>query len=426
MNPIAARAVYIKEEAHRDPRSMARIDRILPFVDCEREPTVVDDAAWHQIVIDEGLNRLGRHGLEGDRIVPVVIFNQFLYHHTQEEREGRRERYPELFKGQFDQWSGYGGWDWRRTGDRAYREATGTICQPGYAMHSIWGCHFRCAYCGLGHMANVYVNLEDWVEHIRQGLTDADGLSGQRLFQWDNGADVSCWEPELGGSRLLVDLFAEQPDKYLLLYVGKSDNVDNLLGYDHKGHTICCWSLGTETQCRRVEYRTADMEARLAAARKCQEAGYTVRIRLSPMVPTAGWRDEVRHMIRRMFEEISPDLITMEPLRYMTCEMLQSELEPNLIDPGFMQAMAEIPDDAEKWDRSQFPDDRRMEMYRLVLDEVARLSPDTPVGLCREKHRVWEAMSDDFGRMRQHPDNYVCNCGPRSAGSDRRLLKVTA
>jgi spore photoproduct lyase len=237
---------------------------------------------------------------------------------------------------------------------------------------------------------------------------------------------VSCWEPELGGTRLLVDLFAQESDKYLLLYVGKSDNVDYLPDYDHRGHTICCWSLGTETQCRRVEYRTADMEARLAAARKCQEAGYTVRIRLSPMVPTAGWREEVRHMIRRMFEEIRPDVITMEPLRYTPYEALESDFEPGLIDPGFMQAMAEIPDDTEGWDRSQFPDDLRIEMFRLVLDEVGRLSPDTPVGLCREKRRVWEAMADDFDRMGQHPDNYVCNCGPRSAGSDRRLVKATA
>ena len=426
MDPIAARAVYIKKEASEDPRSMSRIDRVLPFVDCADEPTVIDDAAWHRIVIDENLNRLSRHGLNGDQVHPILIFNQFLYHHEPEKRERRRSLYPELFKGQFDQWSGYGGWDWRRIGDPDYRKKTGVICQSGYAMHSIWGCHFRCAYCSLGHIANVFVNLEDWCDHIRRGLADLDGVSGQSLFQWDNGTDISCWEPELGGTKLLVDLFADQPRKYLLLYVGKSDNVDYMLDYDHKGSTICCWSLGTEIQCRRVEYRTAGMEARLAAARKCQEAGYTVRVRLSPMVPTIGWQNEVRHMLRRMFEEITPDLITMEPLRYCTHETLQQSFEPGLIDPDFMQAMADIPDDAEGWQLAQFPDDRRMAMYRLVLDEVERLSPDTPIGLCRERHHVWDAMSDDFGRMGQNPEDYVCNCGPRSSSPDQRLLQVTA
>ena len=65
----------------------------------------------------------------------------------------------------------------------------------------------------------------------------------QTLFQWDNGTDPVCWEPEYGGTRLLVELFARQPDKYLELYVGKSDHVDYFLDYDHRGHTICCWSL---------------------------------------------------------------------------------------------------------------------------------------------------------------------------------------
>ena len=44
------------------------------------------------------------------------------------------------------------------------------------------------------------------------------------------------------------------------------------------------------------------MEARIVSARKCREAGYSVRIRLSPMAPVVGWRDEIRHMLRRLFE----------------------------------------------------------------------------------------------------------------------------
>ena len=45
MDPIAARAVYIKKEASEDPRSMARIDRVLPFVDCATRPTVIRRAS---------------------------------------------------------------------------------------------------------------------------------------------------------------------------------------------------------------------------------------------------------------------------------------------------------------------------------------------------------------------------------------------
>ena len=423
MLPLEARGVYIKKEAGEDPRSMARIERMLPFVDYPGDVETIDDQAWHRLVCDAELNRLPRHGMDVDAVEPIVVFNQFLYHHTEEERGRRRERYPELFRN--IHYSGYSGWDWRSSGDAASRQRTGTVCQPAYAIHSFWGCHFRCAYCGLGNVVNIHVNLEDWIEHIREGVANLEKAPQQTLFQWDNGTDIVCFEPEYGGTKLLVDLFAEQPDKYLLLYVGKSDHVDYLLDYEHRGHTVCCWSLSTETQCREAEKRTAPMEARLESARKCQEAGYPVRIRFSPMIPIVGWEAETHHMIRRMFEEIEPEVITMEPLRFHTCEQLSQNFSPDLLDPEFMESMQTMPDGVDAWQKAQFPTPMRLRMYRAVLDEVARISPHTPVALCREKRTVWDMLRPDFDRMGQHPDEYVCNCGTTSAGTNPLLALRT-
>jgi spore photoproduct lyase len=422
MLPINPKAVYTKSEAREDPRSMARIERMLPFMHFEGDPVVVDDAGLEQVIIDENLNVMPRHGREGPEVEPVVIFNQFLYHHTEEERDRRRERFPELVHGRWGGWyAGYLGFDWRSSGDEEYRERTGLVCQPAYALHSFWGCHYRCAYCNLGHVANIYVNLEDWIDHIREGLADLRNSPGQILFQWDNGTDIACWEPEYGGTKLLVDLFAEQPDKYLELYVGKSDHVDYLLDYDHRGHTVCCWSVSTPTQAREIEPRTASMEGRLQAARKCQEAGYPVRIRFSPMVPIAGWEEETRQMVRRMFELISPEVLTIEPLRFCTYEQVVDLFRSEVLDPEFLEGLRTLPEDSEDWQKSQFPDDLRIRMYRVVLEEVADGGAETPVALCREKRRVWEALTDELGRMGQAPDSYVCNCGPTSAGQNPLL-----
>ena len=41
-----------------------------------------------------------------------------------------------------------------------------------------------------------------------------------------------------GAAKLLIEFFARQPGRALELYVGKSDNVDYLLDYDHRGHTV--------------------------------------------------------------------------------------------------------------------------------------------------------------------------------------------
>ena len=425
MLPIKARGVYIKSEAAEDPRSMARIERMMPFIEYPGEVEYIDDEAWHRLVCDANLNQIpdrgdGRHGADGDRVEPVVIFNQFLYHHTESERRARRERYPELFR--ISQYAGYGGWDWRSSGDPEYRQRTGMICQSGFAMNSVWGCHFRCAYCNLGRVANIYVNLEDWIGNIEEGLEGLDDDPRQTLFQWDNGTDIVCYEPEYGGTKLLIDLFARQPDRYLELYVGKSSHVDYFLGYDHRGHTTCCWSLSTQTQWQQAERGTASMDGRLEAARKCQEAGYSVRVRLSPIIPIVGWQDDIQAMIRRMFEEIVPEVLTIEPLRFHTYEQLRENFRPGLLDPEFLESMLTIPDDVPAWQKSGFPTEMRLKVYRTVLEEVAAVSPKTPVAMCREQREVWDALSDDFGRMGQHPDDFVCNCGTYSAGADPRLV----
>ena len=428
MMPVQARAIYIMQEAHDDPRAMARVERMMPFVRCDSEPKVIDDEAWHRLVIDEGLNSLPRHGRDADTIEPIVIFNAFLYDHTTEERERRRESFPKLFRtpGTNDPYSGYGGWEWRKSGADEYRRTTGLVCQPAYAIRSIWGCHFRCAYCNLGGVANVYVNLDDLVNRVSEGLNDLANAPNQTLFQYDNGTDVVCWEPEYGATEMLVDLFARTPDKYLELYVGKSDHVDYLLDYDHRGHTVCCWSVGTETQSRDLEGRTASLDDRLRAARRCQDAGYPVRMRLSPMVPTAGWEEEVPHMIRRIFEETTPEMLTVEPLRFYAYDQLINDFAPGALDAEFVEAMRNVPDDTGNWHRTQFPDELRQRMFALVLDETARVSPNTPVAFCREKRTTWDAFQGDLARMAQHPDDYVCNCGPRSVGPDARLQPTVA
>ena len=422
MMPINARGVYIKQEAADDPRSMARIERMMAFIHCEGEPVIIGDAGLNQLLLDER-SKWGSHGTRGDEIEPVVIFNQFLYDHSPEEQERRKQAFPQLFSGGGPaQYGGYGGFDWRRSGDEDYRQKTGLVCQPAYALHSFWGCHFRCAYCNLGHIAHAYVNVEDWCNHIEECLKTVDEKSpGQKLFQWDNGSDIVCWEPEYGGTKLLVDLFARQENRHLELYVGKSDIVDFMLDYDHKGHTVCCWSLSHDSQARLVEPRTASMEARLAAARKCQEAGYPVRIRLSPMIPMVGWEQDIRHMIQRMFEEIKPDIITMEPLRFYTYDKLLKDFAPGVIDPEFLDSMKETAQAKAMYER-QFPEHMVKKIYQVVFEEILRISPQTPVAFCREKRVIWDVFAAELERTGQDPDNYVCNCGPLSSGADQRLL----
>ena len=242
----------------------------------------------------------------------------------------------------------------------------------------------------------------------------------QRLYKWDNVSDVSCFEPEYGASRLLVERFAQETDRYLEIYVGKSANTDDLLDYDHQGRTILQWSISSPAQVASFEEGTDGMIERLEAARRCQEAGYIVRFRLSPIIPVKDWREENRLLLTEMFSRTRPDVVSLCPFGWMDVETARRRLDFDLLDEDFVRAM----DAAAPFLRARgytagsgrpMPHDARYVMLDFLIDEIQRLSPDTVIALCLETEEMWRALGPRIGAS---PRNYVCNCGPYCTPGD--------
>ena len=420
MVPLKASKIYIVEGIEDDPILRQRARRL--------ESRIAADSIEH--IGDAGFNHIAekelkssRHGMKSD-FEPIVIFNKFRFDDTPEIKAKRKRDFPALFVSSRQNLSGYGvsgfgGFDWRESGSKTYRERTGLVCQPAWQIHTIWGCHYRCAYCSLGHYINIMMNLEDFVSRLDGYIEKA---SGQTLYQYDNGTDTVCFEPEYGGARLLVEYFAGRENESLELYVGKSDNVDFLLNLDHRGQTVCCWSISGQTQSTLFEYKTANMDARIASAQRCQVAGYHVRFRLSPIIPVRNWEAENREMIEMLFSETLPDVITFETLRFLDYDAIESSFDLSLLDPEFVQVMQES-QDAKQVQGGQIPHDYRKKVYRFIIDELERVSPQTPYALCRAPRIMWDEFADDFAKHGQTPDYYVCNCGPTSAPG-HELLKT--
>jgi spore photoproduct lyase len=196
--------------------------------------------------------------------------------------------------------------------------------------------------------------------------------------------------------------------------VGKSDNVDFLLELDHRGHTVVCWSVSGQTQSTRIERGTGPMARRIKAARKCQQAGYRVRFRLSPIVPVRNWQAENRELIERLFAATRPDIVTFEPLRFLDYAMVQECLDTSLLDPEFLEVMKDAQGKPHR-PGGEIPDDYRKKVSAFIIAELERVSPETPYAFCREARDLWDHFALDFSRHGQSPDNYVCNCGPTSA-----------
>lgn len=376
MLQMPARQIYVDPDVYERPNCRRRFERMRAFIDCEGVQEL-DETAREEI---RGIG-MRRHGKDDFADDAVFVFR------TYEEDQG--QRYFHYRDG------------------RSYLTDRGIHCQSAMELNSIFGCAFRCAYCGFGRCVDITLDIE----RILLNLPDVfSRYPNQRLYKYSNMTDLPAFEPEYDGVLPMVRRFAQEQNRYLMLFT-KSDNVEFLLDADHGGQTIISWSLSSATVSREIDRWAATMEERIEAMRRCQDAGYIVRARLSPIVPVRDWQREYRRLFETMFEKVSPDLVTLEMLGWFDFDDLPEMLSRELLDQKAYSAAEAAQDEMRGHQKSPFPHDVRRAIYEFCIDEVKRISPATPVSICHGTPRMWEELGEKLG---MHPPDFVCNCGPMS------------
>lgn len=403
--------VFVTEWAARDERAAARIARLAaamgrpnpPVVSAGELAALAEEHGWR----DEGALRTGGTGRQGD---PFMILSG--YETDSEALRARLEQYPAL---RYWMLGGQGLHTLRDA--RGPRQNEDDICQTAIELHGAYGCLHECQYCHIGSVFNIMTNLEALVEALR-GLWAENPWC--RLWKFDNYTDTITLEPEYGASELLVNFFAKQTDNFLLLYT-KSDNVDHLLEFDPKGQTLISWSLAGPRASHLIERNAPPMAARVEAMRKCQEAGYRVRARLSPICPLEGWREEATSLLEALFTEVKPELVTMDVLGWMNARQMNAALDISQFETKFRQHVEyqlETPPPPHR--KHFFPHDWRREIMKYYVQEIRRLSPETPVSICMETMAMWQDMGPTLGMQ---PGKYACCCGPDSVPGHQYLTR---
>ncbi|MBN2451032.1 MAG: hypothetical protein JXR77_11620 [Lentisphaeria bacterium] len=310
---------------------------------------------------------------------------------------------------------GYGG---RGLAREQYTSRRG-VCRARVQFDTIYGCPHGCRYCPGGKVAVVATNLEEFLH--RQVIPAAEAEPWQKVFMFNSAlSDTLCFEPEYGLSRLLVEYYASTADQCYLIHT-KSDNVGFLLDLDHRGHTIVLWSLTGDAACERVEPGTPSAWERVEAARRCQEAGYPIRFKLKPIVPVRGWRQEYRDLIGRLLSRTRPESIGLFLLAWMDADELEGCIDPDLLDPAFLEALRDHAEEMKGVTAGPFPHAARAEVYGFLIDEIRRHDRDVPVFLCTETVEMWREFAPRLG---VGPQDYVCGCGPQCRPGLRRLDEV--
>jgi len=436
MYEIRPRHIYAMDWALQDERNVRRLEALLEglgrsmaevrVLAAKDLPQAIAESRWI------GEVRQGAYKHSGD---PDLLFTAFRWLTPEQRAEVSRS---DLFRRCVEAHDTYGDCKQWFTGGRIQamlgaapfhhyelhdRWKAEHVCWTLHDIHSAWGCVHRCSYCQRGSVYVVNLNVEQFVGKVGELL---DETPWQKTFRYDVEQDVFAIEPEYGACEMLLREFARRQDQYLIFFT-KSANTDFLLSLPHNGHTIMLWTLSTHTAGRRYEAGTGTMEERIEAARRCQEAGYTVRFKLKPIIPHRGWREETTAMFEYLYSRVKPDNLSMELVFVDSMAELEETLGRDSLDAEFVAAAAEAEAErGDNWRRDldgekPFPFEVKQEVYRHVIGESRRLSPETPVTLCAETQRMWAALGD---LLDGEPWNYPCNCGPHCTPGLRRITDV--
>lgn len=283
------------------------------------------------------------------------------------------------------------------------------LCCNYYVLKLGMGCPYDCSYCYLQEYQNLRAillptNPEKFLEELSSEFAKNPG----RFLRLGTGEyiDSLALDPITEYSKIFVPFFK---DKNVLFELKtKSDRVENLLPLDHGGKTVVAWSVNPERIAAAEEWGAAVMPARLAAARRCQDAGYPVALHFDPILDYPGWEKDYRDLIEQIYSTLRPPLqwISLGTLRF--APRLKPVAEHNHPESRiFLGELFVDPLDR----KMRYPAPRRLQIYQTLLPEIRRRDPAVPVYLCMEPPALWSQLFGGSLPFSSRLDSWLCQHG---------------
>ena len=276
-------------------------------------------------------------------------------------------------------------------------------CAKFYKLTAYNNCNFWCEYCYLyltfrtcpvsTHFVNYDRMFKDIEKFDRQSIPNA-----LRVLNLGELGDPLAVDDIAGLSEQLVPFMPAHAPRTKLLFLTKSDCVRNLLEMQHGGQTIVSFSVNTDKVWQYLEHRTPSPADRLKAARKVQDAGYEVRLRIDPVVRYSTWEKDYRRLTGMIFEHVEPSRITIG--EYRPAEGLSSHIKTRFPESSLLKVNGSLITEAGKL---RYPREYRIEMFRAIADGIRRCGKKVQIALCKETPQIWKAAGLD-GR------GLCCNC----------------
>jgi len=266
-------------------------------------------------------------------------------------------------------------------------------CCDYQVLNTGMNCPIDCVYCILQAYLNApwltfYVNTEKLFAELDQALRkDRD-----RFFRIGTGefTDSLAIDRLTGLSRLLVNYFSRQKNAVLELKT-KSGVIENLEGLDHRGRTIVAWSLNSPVIMKKEEIRSATLNERLDAAKRCAEWGYKLAFHFDPIIDHPGWQEGYAETIDRLYDHVPAESvawISLGALRFI----------PSLKEIGIRRFphstiyYHEFIDGLDS--KSRYFRPNRVALYKFIYNRLKEKAfSGTCIYFCMESDEIWREVT---------------------------------
>lgn len=273
-----------------------------------------------------------------------------------------------------------------------FKKCPGTqkyICCGYKILNLVNNCEINCSYCILQGYLNspfiiIYVNIEDMFSELEE------------VFHNNPGKNYRIGTGELADS-LSTDLLTEYSKELVSFFKNKKKAVfelktkttliDNFINEEHNGRTICAWSLNTIKINTSEESLAPALDERLAAAEKCQQAGFKLAFHFDPMIYYEGWENDYQLVVKKMLDTINPEniiWISLGALRYPP--HLDSIIRENHPDTKIVYGELFPGIDG----KIRYFKPLRINMFSKMYLWIKDIAPNVFVYLCMESSDVWQ------------------------------------
>lgn len=276
-------------------------------------------------------------------------------------------------------------------------------CSKFYKLTAYNNCNFWCEYCYLyltfrnmptsTHFVNYDKMYREIVSFDRSNIPDI-----LRVLNLGELCDPLAVEDITGFAEELIPFVASETKQTKLLFLTKSDNIDSLLNLEHGGRSIMSFSINTDKVYQHLEHRTASPEARLMAAKKLQQAGYEIRLRIDPIILYSTWKRDYTDLVERLFAYVKPERITIG--EYRPSKGLASHIGSRFPHSPLLKINSGLINDGSKL---RYPDEHRLAMFKVIIDAIKKQDKKIKIALCKEDVKIWKSLGVQINGLH-------CNC----------------